>query len=298
MTTVKTTSTSSTSNLELRIILAFILCLVALSFSLVFAGYAGKLFEFSSLQQRIFKSFLVSCIVAVGIWQLRKRLDRGHPVSIGIGNFRQAILNFLLGFGLLLVPLIISLLIISLSSWAQISLNWQSAQIDMILLGMLLVFLTDAFPEELVFRGYIFTNLLEKFVKWKSALISLVLFVLFPAIFLPIKNLLWPDITSGIVNEISIGYIGYLLFFGAFAIYLRVLTKSIWTGVGFHLMFVYMNQIMGLESTNLVQFSELTNEGLSQITFVSLLLLTFVGLIVYPKIIGVKLNWFTYDAEY
>ena len=286
-----------TSNLNSRIVLAMILSLAALLLSVVFGSYADKLWGITQLQRNILESLLVAFIAAVGVWQLRKRLDQGLPVSIGIGNFKEAVLKLLLGFGLLLVPLIISLVITAMSGWAQISLNWQGAQIDMILLGMFLVFLTDAFPEELIFRGYIFSNLLVKFVKWKSALISLLLFVLLPLIYFPIKGLLGPGITTGIVESLSFGYIVNVLFFGAFAIYLRVLTKSIWTGIGFHLMFVYINQIMGLESTNLIQFSTFSNEGLTQITFISLLLLTFVGLIAYPKIMGMDLNWFSRTKE-
>lgn len=298
MKTDKNKLTSSTLNLNSRIILAMILSLAALLLPLLLTAYADELWGFTPLQRRVLESSLVACAVAIGVWQLRKRLDRGRPVSIGIGSFQQAVLKFLLGFGLLIVPLIISLLLTVMFGWSQITLNWQGAQIDMILLGMFLVFLTDAFPEELIFRGYIFSNLLEKFVKWKSALISLVLFVLFPVILLPIKGLLGPDITTGIVDSISFGYIVYMIFFGAFAIYLRVLTKSIWTGVGFHLMFVYINQIMGLDPTNLIQFSEFKNEGLMQIAFVTMLILTFVGLLAYPKIKGIKLNWFSKNTGY
>lgn len=298
MRTDKNKLTSSTLSLNSRIILAMILCLAALLLPLLLIAYADKFWNFNPLQLRILESSLVACAIAIGVWQLRKRFDRGLPVSIGIGTFKQAVLKFLLGFGLLLVPLIISLLITVMFGWSQITINLQGAQIDMILLGMFLVFLTDAFPEELIFRGYIFSNLLVKFVKWKSALISLVLFVLFPVILLQIKGLLGPDITTGIVDNISFGYIGYLIFFGAFAIYLRVLTKSIWTGIGFHLIFVYMNQIMGLEPTNLVQFSDFTNEGLIQISFATLLILTFAGLLAYPKIKGIKLNWFSKNTGY
>jgi hypothetical protein len=106
------------------------------------------------------------------------------------------------------------------------------------------------------------------------------------------------DITTGLVNSISVGYISYLLFFGAFAVYLRVLTNSVWTGIGFHLMFVYINQIMGLESTNLIQFSNFTSETPAQITFILLLSLTFIALIAYPRIKGINLGWFDKNANH
>ena len=89
--------------------------------------------------------------------------------------------------------------------------------------------------------------------------------------------------------SVTIGYLTYMLFFGAFALYLRVLTKSIWTGVGFHLMFVFMNQLIGLEPTNLIQFSEFSSERPVQITLIRMLGLTFIALLAYPKLKGLKL---------
>ena len=151
---------------------------------------------------------------------------------------------------------------------------------------MLSVFITDAFPEELVFRGYIFGQLLTKYSKLKSAVFTTVVFVLFPIILFPVKSIMGPGLTEGLVNNISLGYLGYMILFGAFAMYLRILTNSIWTGIGFHLMFVYMNQLIGLNNYNLIQFSSFTNELNVQLTFGICLILSFILLFIYPKIKG------------
>ena len=280
------------SNLVIKIVSAFIIILVALTLLLAISAKTIKTLNLDGIQISFLESSSITLFIVLGIWLLRKRLDRGSPISIGLNNIPQGLTKFILGFGLLLAPLLISLLIIQVAGWAEIKVNWQGAQIDMILLGMLSVFITDALPEELVFRGYIFSNLLTKFVKWKSAIITTLLFVLFPLILYPIKSLLGSDLTTGIVNNISIGYIGYMLFFGAFAVYLRILTKSIWTGVGFHLMFVYINQLIGIDNTNLIQFTTFTNELTVQLTFGIFLILTFIGLFFYPKLRGIKLGWF------
>ena len=282
------------SNLAFRIVLAMAIILVALSLLLTISAKTIKRLNLDAIQVSFLESSFITTFIVLGIWLLRKRLDRGSPISIGLNNMPQGLTKFILGFGLLLAPLLISLLIIQVAGWAEIKVNWQSAQIDMILLGMLSVLITDALPEELVFRGYIFSNLLIKFVKWKSAILTTLLFVLFPIILYPIKSLLGSDLTTGIVNNISIGYIGYMLFFGAFVVYLRILTKSIWTGVGFHLMFVYINQLIGLEATNLIQFSAFTNELTVQLTFGIFLILTFIVLFFYPKLKGNKLGWHDY----
>lgn len=268
--------------------------LFAATFLLAISAKTLKTLQLDALQISFLESSIITLFILLGIWFLRKRIDRGTPVSIGLNNFYEALIKFILGYGLLLAPLIISLLIAQMAGWAQIKVNWQGAQIGMILLGMLSVFITDALPEELVFRGYIFSNLLTKYVKWKSAIITTLLFVLFPVMMYPIKGLLGSDLTTGLVNSISLGYLGYMLFFGAFAMYLRVLTKSIWTGLGFHLMFVYINQLIGLEDTNLIQFSSFNNELPVQLTFVLSLMLTFIVLFFYPKLKGVKLGWHGY----
>lgn len=229
------------SNLNIRILLSMLLCLAALTIPLILAAYVQDTMSLDKEQQKNLQSVLVTCFVVLGIWQMRIHIDRGLPKSIGLGNYYSALLKFLFGFGLLVVPLLITLLITVLAGWGKVTFNWQSAQGGLILLAMLSVFLTDAFPEELIFRGYIFSNLIEKFTKWQSAIMTTILFVLFPVILLPIQKLLGSSVLTGVVNSVSVGYLTYMLFFGAFALYLRVLTKSIWTGVGFHLMFVFMN---------------------------------------------------------
>lgn len=290
-----TETSPAKSFLGLKISLALLLCLVGLLAPFPLLSAADNFLHLDPLVFRLIEAILASSFIVTGIWLLRNRLDQGHPLNIGIGKLRHALLNFVLGFGLLLAPLLISLLITTMSGWAQITINWEGAQIDLILMGMVLVFFTDALPEELVFRGYIFSNFLDHFVKWKSALYALFLFVLFPVILIPAKGLLGPNTSSGIVENLSAGYIGYLIFFGAFATYLRILTKSIWTSVGFHLMFVYINQLTGLNSSSLVQFTEVTSQGMLQGSFAGLLLLTFIGVIVYPKIKGIQLHWSSKD---
>ncbi len=281
------------SKLILKIAAAYIITLFAHTFLLAASAKTIKTWNLGEIQTMFLESSIITLFIVLGIWILRKRLDYGNPNSIGLSNFYKASLKFILGYGILLFPLIISLLITQLAGWAELKINWQDAQVDMILLGMLSVLITDALPEELVFRGYIFSNLLTNFVKWKSAIITTVLFVLFPIILFPLKSFLGSEITTGIVNNISIGYLAYMILFGAFAIYLRILTKSIWTGVGFHLMFVYMNQLIGIKPTNLIQFSNFENELLVQLTFGILLITTFISLFIYPKFKGIKLGWKT-----
>ena len=256
------------------------------------SAYVKETIGLERQQQVYLQALMVSCIVVLGIWQMRVRLDRGSPISIGLDTIKSAVLKFAFGFSLLVVPLLITLLISILAGWGNVTINWESTHLGIILLAMLSTFLTEAFTEELVFRGYIFTNLLKKFTTWKTTIITTTLFLLFPVLIFPIQKLLFgPSVATGVVTSVSVGYMTYMLFFGAFAIYLRVLTKSIWTGVGFHLMFVFINQLIGLEPTNLIQLSEITSETPYQITLVTMLGLTFIALLAYPKIKSLRLHY-------
>lgn len=277
-------------NIALKVTMAIAIVLVAHSVLLAVSAKTIKKLNLDKLQVTFLESTLITLFIVAGIWFLISRFDKGSTNSIGLNKLPKAIASFSFGVGLLLVPLFLSLIVTELAGWAEIKVNWQGARGDLILLGMLSVFITDAFPEELVFRGYIFSQLLNKYSTWKSAIVTTLLFVMFPIILFPIKALLGPDLTTGFVNNISLGYLGYMLLFGAFAMYLRILTKSIWAGIGFHLMFVYMNQLIGLNDFNLIQFSSFTNELNVQLTFGIFLILSFILLFTYPKIKGAKLR--------
>lgn len=268
----------------LKVTLAIILMLIAHSLLLALSAKTIKGFNLEQYQISMIESTMVALFIVGGIWYLRRRFNHESENFMGLSKLSNAIAGFFFGLGILLVPLILSLIVTDLANWAEIKINWQSARSDLILLGMLSVFITDAFPEEFVFRGYIYGQLHTKYSKFKSAFITTLLFVLFPLILFPVKAIFGSDLTTGLVNKISLGYIGYLLLFGSFAMYLRIFTNSIWSGIGFHLMLVYMNRLMGIDNSNLIQFSSFTNETNIQITLSSFLIITFILLFAYPKI--------------
>ena len=73
-----------------------------------------------------------------------------------------------------------------------------------------------------------------------------------------------------------------MVFFGAFMQYLRIIFKSIWVGVGFHLVFVHMNQLIGITTDKLLQFSEDSNQHPVLFILVTFLIIIFLSLIIYP----------------
>lgn len=281
--------------MAIRVAIAIAIVLFTQTVLLALSALTIKQLNLGQMQISFLESTFMALFITTGIWILSSRFGKGNRGSLGLNKFPKAIACFCFGLGLLLVPLVLSLLFTELAGWAEIKVNWKGARGDLFLLGMLSVFITDAFPEELVFRGYIFGQLRHQYTMWKSAIVTTILFVLFPILLFPIKALMGPNLTTGIVNGISVGYIGYMLLFGAFAMYLRIRTNSIWTGIGFHLMFVYMNQLIGLNDYNLVQFSSFSNELNVQLTFGIFLVLSFILLFTFPRIKKIQLKKLSLD---
>lgn len=248
--------------------------------SLIIPAYllqSFPLFE-NPLYNHLMKALFIGLIVILGILILRNKIDKGIPKKIGLAKTNTAFKHLLIGMGFIVVPLIITICVSKAFNWTDFSFNINEAIITSILLGFLSTFFTDALSEELIFRGYIFSNLHQHYNLWKSSLITLAVFVIAPIFIISIQNVF--NIQGSV--PLSGGYIINLLFFGAFMQYLRIIFKSIWVGVGFHLIFVHMNQFMGITNDRLIQFSENYNEKPIQVTLLILLLIILIGLILYP----------------
>ncbi len=285
-------SVKQSNPIPVRVIIAWLLCFAALAL----AGWAGehaiKYWDVKGTSRYLLQAIIMSGLVVPGIWLLRFGFDRGEPKSIGLGNIRKAILKFTLGIGLMAVPIILAIACTLLFGWGTVSINANGSMLSTLAVGIGTVFLFEALPEELVFRGYIYSNLNVRLKRWTSALLTVGLFVLLPVLLVPFQNyILGMEITVGNSNTLTMSYIIIMVFFGSFIQYLRILTGSIWTGIGFHLMFVYINRLMGPSSESLIQFSGAENETPMQLIFVGSIVLIFIALLVYPFIIKRKLGW-------
>jgi membrane protease YdiL (CAAX protease family) len=295
---MKSTDTASTAPLQsflfsLKTIpMAWLLCLTALGFSGWMGEYLENVWQIEGKMRYGIQAIIMSGLVVPGIWFIRKYVDQGIPLSIGIGNVKNALIKLLIGVGFVLLPLFISLVCTLLFGWGNINFNVNESTFYNLLIGISITFLFEALPEELAFRGYIYSKLNVFLKRWLSALITVGLFVLLPIVLVPIqKHILGMDINVGGSNAITESYIITMIFFGSFVQYLRVLTKTIWMGIGFHLMFVYFNRMIGTESTDLIQFTNFTNETPLQIVFISTIVLIFIGLLIYPKISKNPIGW-------
>lgn len=281
---------SDYGNLKSSILYALVIGILAI----VLVNIIGIELESSGIPIRInqaLKGLMLSGVVVAGVWLLRKREDF-IPEDIGHEIPQKAIQKFLLGMGFIAVPLTLTIIIAFITGWGGLQVNSTPEVFSTMLFAFLLTFLTDALPEELLFRGYIYTNLNTRFNKVQSGLLTLLPFVMLPVVSMLIqKQLLGYEVSIGGANTITPSYIITLTFFGAFMQYLRILTQSLWTGVGFHLVFVFMNQLMGPREHNLIQFTSSEGEQALQFTLMGLVLSVFIGLLIYPRLSKTPIGW-------
>lgn len=156
-------------------------------------------------------------------------LDREPPAVdvLASGRGRRC---FVVGFVAWLVPASVALAGFMAAGTVTVTLDltlWQIAAA--VLTQLALVFALEAFPEELVFRGYIYRHLATRFSTWAAIAGQAALFTL-AAVLLRGYN--------GPMEALR------FLAVGAALGYIRAITGNIWTGVGVHLSFQTVAQLL------------------------------------------------------
>lgn len=166
----------------------------------------------------------------------RRRVDRRPVSTLGLHTGKRAVRDFLYGALTWLIPAALGLTAALLFGWVDISINSPVVElIGVVLLLIVLVFVYEAFPEELIFRGYIYRNLAATVSPLISVLIQALLFCAFGTAL------------SGIIDGwgASVFLERSSLFFvmGIVIGCLRVMSGSLWAGMGFHVAFQVAMQL-------------------------------------------------------
>jgi uncharacterized protein len=295
---VNNESSVRSSRLGTRVAAAWVLGVVVLSF----AGWAGgelvTAFGIGSRLRFGIQAAIMSGLVVPGVWWLRRHLDRRPFAGLAMLGLARSLKGFGLGSGLILVPTAITLLCTALFGWATLSINPAPGAVTAIGVGILTAFFFEALPEELLFRGYIFRNLNTAMPKWIAGLMTIGLFALLPVfVVLLQQHLFKTEIQVGPSDHLTIGYILTMVTFGTFLQYLRVLTGTVWTGIGFHLFFLMSNRIVGSRASSFILMSDLTTQGPMRAVLIGSILLLFGALLLYPRLSGRSLGWREVDPE-
>jgi membrane protease YdiL (CAAX protease family) len=278
-----------------RIAAACVLILITLS---LIPWLSETVWGVNSAGTYLLRALIVSAIVVTGIWWLRTRRDGLSMADLGAPGMRRALPEFGRGVGIVALPLAAVSILGDALGWADVSMNLSWSALGAIGIGATTVLLFEAVPEELVFRGYIYRSFSSRHRRWVAAILTTALFVSLPLVLVQIQSAVFGlEINIGGNSSITAPYLITLTIFGSFVLYLRVLTDTIWTGVGFHFAFVYMNRLMGPDPDNVLQFAEINNSMAMQITGLGTVGLLLVFLLVYPWIVGRKVGWNEVDPD-
>jgi membrane protease YdiL (CAAX protease family) len=160
-----------------------------------------------------------------------RRLDRLPWPALRRGSPRTAVGLLLLGAAGYLLPAGVAVAVLVATGHLEVGLRAAPVEAVLSVLALLvLVFLYEALPEELVFRGYLYRNLATALPRWAAVLAQAALFTVF-----------------GLAVGAAASVDRIVLFF-AFAVVqgaIRAVTDTLWVPIGFHLAFQTTEQIFG-----------------------------------------------------
>ncbi|KAB8125552.1 CPBP family intramembrane metalloprotease [Gracilibacillus oryzae] len=173
--------------------------------------------------------FSISAVIILFIY-IVCRLGKTPWTELGFSSFKSNFYAFIFGFIVWLLPALIGTLLLLSFGMVEVEVksSWQEIISHFFVLGFT-VFLIEALPEELIFRGYIFSQLQRV---WKDSLVILLQIILFT---------LFGYVIGAIYS------IQQLMFIPGFAFilgYLRAISKNIWVPIGFHLIIMTVTQLL------------------------------------------------------
>jgi len=205
-----------------RAVLVLVVLGALLAGSTALAPATGEPSELATLAYRIAAGVVIS-VVAVGLIAVLVRADgRWTMADVGLGDVRAGWRLALWGAGLWLVPAAATFGVLAVLG-TPLSVAVPVAElVSTVSLLLLAVLLTEALPEEAVFRGYLTTALGTTLRGWWVVVVQALLFTLFAAILRQDWNP--TDLSLFLTMGIAFGY-------------LRMVTGTVWMSVGSHTAF-------------------------------------------------------------
>lgn len=232
-----------------------------------FISYLSETFmgeEYDALYHFIIAS--ITTVLTLLLLKVLLKIDEISWKNLGQSTFKTNVFSFLLGFFLWTIPAMIGLLIFLLFGWVEITIH---TDFNLLLLSILFLFITvfliEALPEELIFRGYLYRHLNALFPHWSTIILQAALFTLF-AYFI-----------GAIYSVEQLQFIpGFAIILGVF----RAISGSVWTSIGFHAAIMTAIQILGPVHGHFEVYGIFT--------------LQFIAFILLPSVIGATVLSFIY----
>jgi membrane protease YdiL (CAAX protease family) len=189
---------------------------------LVDAGAAVIFGPEYSLGSHIFRAVTTTTLVVV-VFAMLLRWERTRASDYGVARGAGMLRGVTLGVVGYLVPFSVATIVIVALNLAAFEIPAPPLEVaSQGLLVLVLVILYEAVPEEIIFRGYLFRVLAERFSSWLTILVQALLFCAF-----------------GVIVGAAVTLDRILLFF-VFSIslgYLRQVTGTVFATIGFHAVF-------------------------------------------------------------
>lgn len=181
-----------------------------------------------SLLSRVAFGGIVTIFTLALLYGVLRLLDKKPFSFIFSKNNLRA---FFIGAGLFAVPAIITLVAFILLGFIEVTPQASFASVaGGLLLVAGLVFISEALPEELIFRGYLFKKLSSFTKTWLTIALQAGLFLFFAFLIGATSDLL--DASFLLTFAITLGIV-------------RAATSSVWAAIGFHLACMTFQQGFG-----------------------------------------------------
>lgn len=186
------------------------------------------------LSSHVARALSTTLLVVPLVLVVFRYIDAQPISSLGLMPSRQAGRAFVAGTASWLAPFTVALILFQWTGWITIELTAPVMEVvAFIPLLVLLVFLYEALPEELVFREYIYRNLKQRMAATRAIMVQAVLFSLF-------GGALWIILVGGISPAHALMF----LLVGAVLGIVRQVTGSVWGPIGLHVVFQTAAQLL------------------------------------------------------
>lgn len=183
---------------------------------------------------KLVQGLIFSGLIIIVMLFMQKRMNKNIWSFIRLTPLKTGLPNFALG---ILIPVVL----VTVGVLIGHSLGWITFQgfhvsIDLllaVLINMVIAFLYEAFPEEVILRGYLYSVLRLRMGRLLSVLFQTILFVLFPVALTGLQYLFRMS-TSPITPD----YIILIFTFGIVLTIVRLMTNNLWVSIGFHLAYL------------------------------------------------------------
>ncbi|RAN96385.1 hypothetical protein LAH08_05128 [Micromonospora noduli] len=174
---------------------------------------------------------LTTAVVVPLVVVARRALDRRPWAGLGLPSLRAGWRRLVFGVACWLVPAAAGFALCLGVGWVEISVRTSVGDVLRVAaLLVVLVFLKEALPEELIFRGYLQHNLATRLPAGQAVLGQAVLFTVFGFLVGAARS----------VDRLALFFV-FALLLGAF----RAATGDIWAGIGLHVAFQTVAQLFG-----------------------------------------------------